>query len=94
MGSLIIHTIAWVVVNIFVAVFFASSSSLTTVDSDINLTVSNSSSIVDSSDFDDIPDLQADWAVFGLPIWLVAIFYLLDSLWITAIIVGWLRGTS
>lgn len=99
MGNMIIHTIAFVIVNVLIAIIISSANGVN-VNYDTSQINVEYNDTYDSFDGNNVKDInkytvtESDFSNSNVPSWFIDLLLLIDGVWIVAIIFGWVRGTS
>ena len=95
--SLISNTIAFVAVNFVVWSLIGLAAGAVIDSPGFSHSFNDTDDSVSYSDIKDVESYKvggSDLDSAGIPTWLITIWALLDTTWLTALIVGWVRGVS
>ena len=99
MGNMILHTIAFVVVNVIIALILSSAQGVDVRYSQEDVSISDNVTAAtwEAGTVKDVGNYAVsddELTQSGVPTWFKWILLLIDSIWLVGIIAGWVRGTS
>jgi len=92
--GLIANTLMFVVFNVIIGSLLIMSNSGSVTYSDYDQLSDNSTSI-NAGDINDIKDVSVSSTSFinvDIPSWFYGLYLMFNSLWLSVIVVGWIRG--